>query len=330
MEICKTDIYFKYEYGKLHEKIDKGVCELFRFENEKGAIQNLFIKRPIPVEINGLQYYDIISPYGFGGPIIVKKQNDSVTSELVRDYSIAFADFCRENRIVSEFVKFNPVMNNAKDFWDIYHPEFSKNTVGIDLRYDDPVRAEFTKRKREYIRQALRRGISYRIIEKPDDLSSFKKIYYETMERNDARDYYFFGDEYFEQCSEVLRDNILLIEAVYQENTIAAEMYLLFEKTMHFHLGGTLNEYYNLSPTSVMRYAATIWGKEKGYELIHQGGGIGATAEDKLYLSKKNFGMNTEFEYYVSKKIWDDDMYAKLCLTKNIIATGKGYFPEYR
>ena len=41
-------------------------------------------------------------------------------------------------------------------------------------RYDDPVQSEFLKVEKN-IRKALKQGIVYRVIEKPDNISSFKR-----------------------------------------------------------------------------------------------------------------------------------------------------------
>ena len=56
--------------------------------------------------------------------------------------------------------------------------------------------SEFSKKCRKNIRQALNKGASYRITYQPESLADFQKVYYSTMERNAASEYYFFDDEY--------------------------------------------------------------------------------------------------------------------------------------
>ncbi len=74
MKSCKwklfvmIDIYFEPNYGKLYEKIENGNCEVFRYSSAFGNVYHLFIKREIPVRVNNKTYYDLVTPYGYGGP----------------------------------------------------------------------------------------------------------------------------------------------------------------------------------------------------------------------------------------------------------------------
>src|SRR5699024_109412 len=119
-----ADIYFDSNYGKLYENHEKGETNFFEFDSTYGRIEHMFIKRKIPNKINGRSYYDIITPYGYGGPII-KNCKDGFQSLLVEEYKQEFQIFCEENNIVSEFVRFHPLENNADEFNDMYHISFA-------------------------------------------------------------------------------------------------------------------------------------------------------------------------------------------------------------
>ena len=148
------------------------------------------------------------------------------------------------------------------------------------------------------------------------------------MERNKATDYYYFDDDYFENCLKYFKSNIILVEAIYDDKVIAAGLYFVYNKIIHIHLSGTLSEYLHLSPAYILRYAVTLWGKEKGYELIHHGGGRSNSPEDGLYRFKKQFGKNTEFDFYIGKRygIW---RYIKNCVKTLVLMTALN-FPAYR
>ena len=94
-------------------------------------------------------------------------------------------------------------------------------------------------------------------------------------------------------------------------------------------MSGTLGAFLHLSPAYVLRYAITLWGKEHGYELIHHGGGRTDSCDDSLYLFKKQFGKNTELEFWVGKKIWNDEAYSVLCDAVGV-DHDTSYFPAYR
>lgn len=74
------DIYFTENYGKLYEDIEKGTNEVFEYRSELGFIRHMFIKREIPIKINGETYYDLVTPYGYGGPLIIKYSNEKKES----------------------------------------------------------------------------------------------------------------------------------------------------------------------------------------------------------------------------------------------------------
>lgn len=78
-----------------------------------------------------------------------------------------------------------------------------------------------------------------------------------------------------------------------------------------------------------MRYALTKWGKEKGYHLIHHGGATTNDENDTLYRFKKRFGKYTEFDFSIGKKIWNKEIYERLCAETNIDKQSD-FFPAYR
>lgn len=323
----KKDIYFEENYGKLYEITENGKAQIFKYEDENGIITNQFLKRKIPISINNETYYDIVTPYGYGGPIIEKCKDKN---KLIKKYNEEFAKYAKENKIVSEFIRFHPIINNALDFKEIYDVVYMRKTLGTNLeKYKDPYNEEYSKSCRKNIRQCKNKNITYKVNVAPKDISKFKEIYYSTMDRNNATDYYYFKDEYFNKLIDFFQNNLITVEAIYENKTIAMGLYFIYNKILHIHLSGTLSEYLYLSPAYMLRYGATMWALENGYKLIHHGGGKSNSETDSLYLFKKNFAKNTEFDFYIGKKIWDKEIYDKLCNIKQIEDDG-GFFPAYR
>lgn len=323
------DIFFEPGYGKLYEKIEGGVCEAYEFSHPLGSVMHLFIKRQVPILIDGQKYYDIVTPYGYGGPVITcSRENDK--AELVQAFKEAFQQFCDAHNIVGEFVRFHPVFGNASDFKDCYDVEFMRKTVGTNLKdYADPVQEEFSKSTRKAIRHALRLGIEYRITVNPENLDKFAELYHINMERVHADMFYYFDKAYFDRILHYFGEHVVLVEAIFEGEVIGAEMHFVYNKMIHTHLSGTLEGFHHLSPVYVMTYAIAIWGKEQGMELIHAGGGITNDPEDTLLLFKKKFGKNTEFDFHVGRKIWNNRVYAEL-LTASGASKDEEFFPAYR
>lgn len=322
------DIYFDPRYGKTCELIEAGEAKTFEFASDHGEIIHSFIQRPIDTKIDdGETWFDLVTPYGYGGPLILSCTGDR--EALAREFETAFATYCREHRIVSEFIRFHPLVKNALDFQSVYDVSYSRHTVATNLRdYEDPFMAEFSKSCRKGVRRAQALGVGCEIIERPASLDGFIPIYYETMARNQAEEFYYFGKPYFDRCLELFRDNIVLVNALYEGEVVASELYFVWGPYIHSHLSGTSDAYLDMSPDYVIMYGIMEWGKERGYHFIHTGGGTSSDPEDPLYLFKKKFGKNTDFDFYTGRRIWDRKIYDALCA--QIGRNDSGFFPAYR
>ena len=323
----KLDIYFEPNYGKLYQKIENGQAKIFEYEDENGKISNQFLVRQIPEKVNEEIYYDLVTPYGYGGPIIERLNGEK--EKLLEKFEKEFSKYCLENKIVSEFVRFHPIVKNYEDFGKMYNAVYMRKTLITKLDEEDPIKNQFSKSCRKNIRQALNKGITYKVTKSPDNLSNFKEIYYSTMDRNNATDYYYFDDDYFNDILKNFKENVLLVEAIYENKTIACGLYFVYNNIIHIHLSGTLTEYLYLSPAYILRYAVTLWGIENDYKLIHHGGGTSNSEENSLYLFKRNFAKIYDTDFYIGKKIWNEEIYDKLCIIKNV-DKNEDFFPAYR
>lgn len=324
----KKDIYYNIYYGKLYEKTEHGKIETFEVNSEYGKIEHIFIKREIETQKN---YYDIVTPYGYGGPIITECQDKE---KLLAQFKESFTEYCSENNIVSEFIRFHPIFENALDFKGIYDVVYSRHTVGTNLMdYEDPVQAEFSKSLRREIRKAEKNGVTVRTILAPTDLSAFKKLYEETMDRNKADAYYYFPNSYYKYIIEFLRKSVLEIQLIYENEIIASEIYFIEGDLMHAHLLGSSQIMLDLNAGALLEATAARWGHNHGYRYIHHGGGRTSAVDDPLYTYKKKYGKNTEFDFYVGKKIWNKEMYDELVEKREEQLNHKiesDYFPKYR
>ena len=221
------------------------------------------------------------------------------------------------------------MVKNYEDFKEIYNPIYLRKTLITKLQENDVIQKQFGKSCRKNIRQALNKGITYKVTKSPENIGAFKEIYYSTMDRNHATDYYYFDDEYFNDILKYFKDNVILVEAIFEEKTIAAGLYFIYKDVIHIHLSGTLTEYLYLSPAYILRYAVTLWGIENGYKTIHHGGGRSNDENDTLYLFKKNFAKLYDVDFYIGKKIWNQEIYNKLCKIKGV-SEKESFFPAYR
>lgn len=321
------DIYFEKDYAVLTSIIEGGEAQEYIYSDDNGTVRNVFIKRSIDVEIEGKKYYDIITPYGYGGPIILECLGNK--DELTKSYKENFCKFCKSESIVSELIRFHPILNNVLDFKSSHNIEFVRKTVATRLEEGDAFKKEFSKSTRKLIRRLLSdEKFTYKIYNKPANLENFIKIYGDTMDRNEAGDFYYFEEDYFDKLIEFFPEETYIIDIFYDSKCIASGLYFVYGDFLHAHLSGTLNEYLYLSPAYYLKYLTLELGQAKGCKYIHYGGGTSNAEDDSLLAFKKKFTKTGIFDFYIAKEIHLEDVYKKL-LAKNQ-TKDTGFFPEYR
>lgn len=324
-----ADIYYTPEFCKVYEESENGQAHCFVYREDESIICYPFLIRKIPSSLQrnkGLagEYYDIITPYGYGGPIS-NVTNPEHREKLFRRFETAFDDFCRENSIVSEFVRFHPIICNHEDYSAV-QPIFERNTVYIDLRLSgEEILRNFSRKSRNRIRKAVNEGLT--ISSAGRDVERFAELYYATMDKLNANSYYYFPKHVFSNTTEWLKDHIEIVEIKLGSEVILSCMFLHYNRYLHYHLTGSREEYLHMAPTNLLIDHAVKWGKEKGYSYLHLGGGY--SGNDTLYRYKKNFNESDDLKFFVGKRVRDEYVYARL--TEGLDAESYGsFFPLYR
>lgn len=320
------DVYYLNSYAKAFMLHGDGEPVLFYFTGKEGRAINVSMKRDIADDCHftGLlpkqTFYDLITPYGYGGYLV----EGHCTEELKE----AYTQYCRENGIVSEFVRFHPVLNNAKEMENMYEVITLGNTVCMDLK--DNIWENCTSKNRNMIRKAVKSGLKVYWSRQPSDISEFMNIYNATMDRDAATPYYYFKSDFYNSILEDLNRNALFFRCMLNEKTVAMSIMLFANKHMHYHLSGSLPEYRSLAPTNLLLYEAAEYGKENGYETFHLGGGLGS-AKDHLYSFKKAFNRKEDCTFCIGKRIYDNEKYDMLMkLRENDPTVRTDFFPVYR
>ena len=324
------DVYFNYSYAELNEYIEKGHAETFSFSSSHGEVENTFIRREIPFLVDGEQYYDAITPYGYGGPMI-KWASDR--EKLLKEYQTAYKDFCIQHRIVDEFVRFHPLVENFKDFSNIYSISLNRNTVAIDLKDPNYTMNQFSSTCRNKIRKASKKDVSVQIDKECTDFDEFIKIYYETMKKHSASDYYFFEKAYFEKMRDIDGLDLIMINATLGGKLISSALFMCSDGNMHYHLSGTDPQYYSYAANNLILATAAEYGHNHGYGWLHLGGGLSSSPDDPLFQFKRSFGKQDKNlkEFHIGKAVFLPEEYDRLCM----IARRNGlhesdFFPGYR
>lgn len=341
------DIYFTPEYIKIYEKdynpvINESFCgeaTLFFFGNEDEYVILPFLKRNInnfeflKKEGRTKQLYDIISPYGYSGPLIRCK--DERKKGMIKGFIDALEDYCIENDIITGFFRFHPLLKNHELIQDFEEVEEKNNTVYIDLTLPkEELLRNLNKKTRNLIKKAEKEGVTIEILDPEKYIGEFTELYLGTMRKNTANERYYLPKEFFENTVRLLKENIILVGARYEGNIISASLFMHKYHFMHYHFSASDKSFLKLSPNNLLLWKTILWGKEKGYKKMHLGGGITNDANDSLFHFKAGFSKATA-RYYQQKRIYDNNLYKELCELKFMEEKGKkseinNFFPGYR
>lgn len=298
------DIYFTYEYGKCTEITDNGIWECAIWNLNEGFIP--YLKKSI-----NNNFYDLCSPYGYNG-IYVQQ------SEKIKECFDEFIHEAKKRNYVSFFIRFSPYL-----ITNIFtHPQIYRktSTFGISLQINMT-----NKDHLRMVRKAKKNGFIYKFIEKIEygHILLFQTLYYQTMKRLNAKQYYFFSTNYFQKLYELCH-NYLSFVGVWKENKlIACLLVFCYKPYIHYHLGASDEEYLSYGINNLVHQAVIEWAIIKKYTMYHLGGGI--YENDGLHQFKKRIS-NIQYNYYQGKIIINQEIYSLLSNKLSIT----DFFPPYR
>ncbi len=326
----KFDVYYLSGYVKGFKIHGDGEPILLYYESDGISGINVVMKRDISKDerfsglIEGKEYFDITTPYGYGG------WHFEGDFSNIDDFEGEYENWCIDNKIVSEFVRYHPVIENASESYnDYYEKELLGNTVAIRLDSEEAIWGRFSPSNRRHIKVASKEGVEIRIETSKEAFDVFQYIYKTTMNQDDANSYYYFDEKFFDSVRNDLDGDFKLFTAYLGETAIASSIMLFDGKYMNYHLSGQLFEYRRYAGTNKLLYDAAKWGCQNGYDWLHLGGGLGAK-EGPLYDFKKSFYKKGEDkEFYVGRKIVDKEKYDYLISLRNE-ELSDDFFPRYR
>ena len=320
------DAYWLSGYVKAFEIHGDGTALLFFYEDASVRGINVVMKRDIANDsrfssaIEKGRYFDLAPPYGYGGWLIEGDNSAPLFSE--------YEKWCLKNNIVSEFVRFHPVLENhlCASAYDVIP---LGNTVSLDLSSPETIWANITSKNRNVIRKAQKNSIKIYNGRYPEIYGIFREIYNSTMDKDNADSYYYFSPEFYESVCDDLPHNAQVFYAVMDGKVIAASIMLMTNGRMNYHLSGSVREYANLAPSNLLLYEAALWGCANGYKSLYLGGGVGS-GEDSLFKFKKSFYRLDDLpRFHIGKKIFNEELYNYLISLRNDLPDS-GFFPRYR
>ena len=274
------------------------------------------------------EYYDITTPYGYGGPLVAAKTTDKeIIKKSLENFFKEYSEYAFKEKFVCEFIRFHPVFGNWEPFREIFKIDYLNDVVVVDLSQNLEKIWDGIKKGHKYnIKKTVKEGCEVKIINKPTeaDMGNFIKTYYRTMDKNQASEKYYFPGNFIKAHFKSL--NAILMEARYKNKIIGSSIFIWGDKIVHYFLSGTGEGSRGLYPSNLILWEAIKWAKGKNFDMLNLGGGRGEN--DSLFEFKKGFSAIT-MPFKIGKIIFDQDIYDKL--GKINIKTAPGsYFPKYR
>ena len=324
----KHDAYYLSGYVKGFQIHGDGEPLLFFYDNHKGTRGiNVVMKRDITKDprfakkLEAGTYFDLSSPYGYGGWLIEGTDTDSLFA--------AYETWCRKNSVVSEFVRYHPVLENHIGLETAYEVVPLGETVTMDISSPETIWTNIISKNRNMIRKAQKNGILIYTARCPEIYETFRAIYNGTMDKDHADPYYYFGQEFYTSILNDLPHNAQVFYAVLDGKVIAASIMLMCNGRMNYHLSGSVKEYAHLAPTNLLLYEAALWGCAHGCKTLYLGGGVGS-GEDSLLKFKRSFYRGEiVHRFHIGKKIFDNAKYQYLIDLRDDLSESS-FFPRYR
>ena len=337
-EFTKKDAFYHLSYSKLYREIGDGDPYLFFFENEKGnKLCYSFLKRKInklPFMNNYLgdvDIYDIITPsYGYGGPLY-----DNEDHQVIQQFRSEFEEYCKQDNIITEFIRFHPILQNQKYMEDLLDVTYDRETVFMDLvKSKDEIFSHYHKNHKRNVLKAMKNKLEFKVFHKDQiesQLYTFYEMYKATMDKLNASEYSYFSIEYLHNLISGLNQHSILGVVFCNEKMVAAALCIYDSNSLHYHLGCSYKEFLNLGSTIFLLHNVALWGKENGMHSFHLGGGhIG---RDSLFQFKHRFNLKGTLEFYIGKKVHQPEVYKNLIEKWEeyyLTPSNSQFFPAYR
>jgi len=312
----------------------------FTFYNDLGKVLVLmpFILRKVPYQDGETTYYDVVSPYGYSGPLY--------NQEMSRGYLIDFWEqvdvWYSKNDVVSEFMRFS--LNNNHQFYSGILVPTLTNVKGR-LKDPDLQWQSFKQKVRNNYRKSKNGGLEAKFftsdLVEDQNINDFYEIYTKTMSRIGADASYFYSLAYFKNLLKLSQNNFVLVLIYKDAIPISGEIVLTSGDTLYSYLGGALSDYFQYRPNDFLKIEVMTWAYKHQYKYYLLGGG--RKDGDSLYQYKKTFfDSEPDITFYTGRKIINHEVYNQLDTLLNMTIdadTGtkvnqsihkSNYFPSYR
>jgi hypothetical protein len=280
--IVFPDIYFTPEYGKACEYSDNAIWECCIYKD----LMYIYLKIEMKTDTT---FYKLITPYGYSGYYFKKL-------ETYNEFILKFQKESIKKNYIVEILRQNPYINTLKaDYKKNYKLLLSKSLYSI--QYDNflDYYTFIHKSARNKYKKALTLGFIFDYIPCSNSnlMNNFIKLYEFTMNKLNAKEYYYFSKKYFEELFKLKYTKLAIVN--YKQNIIGISILFEYKNYIHYHLSCN-DKSFNCITDFMLLSIIKKMGPKKQFFL-----GCGLKKDDNLDKFKKKFS-NTQHEYHIYEK----------------------------
>lgn len=313
-------IYLHPLWGILQQEKEQGIAEMFHLETENGEIMYPFIRRYAGV-VNGVEYYDIVTPRGEGGPIIINEKTDI----LMQEFDVQFQKYCDEHNILAEYVRFDPWNTEIDKFTQFY--KISRHGFAYCHKLqEDFFMTQYSSKRRNQVRKAVNSSVTLDLEADWSKIDQFLYLYHFTIDKHSVGEYYLIDKSFLLRYKELLGEQVKLGLAYLDDVPVAGGIFLNGGDVFHYHFSASHPHYIKYNAISYLLMEEAKLGAKMGCSIMDLGGAIPGSGLEKFKLSMvKNEGI---LPCFVGTKIRNKKIYDLLVQQNGGPRTG--FFPEYR
>lgn len=290
LPVERQDVYFFPEYLQPYERSEdiEACCAFYKKNN--AVLLYPFLKSTIHSTENSSNvevFQDIQTAYGYGGPVVNEAGEEP---NFLQEVWSNFADWCLAEGVVSEFVRFHPLLDNVRWAPQLMNTFLDRITIPIPLeRYpEDLYGTSYYSRHRQMLNKAERVGFTFDVLPAESELSWFFPLYQETQDFLQAADDIRFGEDYFKSLTEGFGSRAWLGVVKLSGEITAAALVLEGKLYLHSHLMGYKRNIQTSGMTNLLYHGIALNGAKRGKSILHMGGGLSDDEKDHLFRFKKS------------------------------------------
>lgn len=312
------------------------IPEMAFFGNEDSYIFYPYYKRPLRqlafYQECGLtdDLYDIVASWYYGGAYF-RAHSEEEKQQLADRFVEAFHQYCANNRILAEFLRYDPNHDNHRPFEATLPVVANRDTIYVDVTQSEQ---EIWKDFRDGCQRSIKKAQQHFIVEetrRPEDIRTFFEIYDGEMVIKNAPPHLYFSHEFFVKGFETFKEFVLLA-ARHEGKMVGGFMIAAAHGIAHHYLSASLRDYWDYRVNNILFYEAIMWAKRHQHHIFDFQGGEGGV--DRF---KRNFSSTTR-TFHIAKVVHHEELYRAMCEQHQAYYTRQGksfegsseFFPQYR